>query len=356
MASIFYGTVASAEVISERSVQLSTASAAATNVSYAFEFTVNQPAEAFVVDFCSNAAQVEDDCTAPAGMTVAPTTIQTPGYTKTAVDANTLIVESTLAASSKAVFTLEGVTNPSASGLVYARIVTYDTAAHAAAYQSNELGAGSVDGGVIAFSITDTIGVTASVMESVTFCVSGKIIQEDCTGVEKPVLSLGEKIGDVTALSPSTVSEGTIYAQLSTNAASGVTINLKSSTAGCGGLIRMEDPSACHIGPSLDTGVEAGKASFGVKVAAAADTGNAPTGILQAPVDSWYATANRFSLHYVAGNASGITSVFGDPFLDTAGAPANNKNVALTFGASVANDTPAGAYSADLSLIATGKF
>jgi hypothetical protein len=28
----------------------------------------------------------------------------------------------------------------------------------------------------------------------------------------------------------------------------------------------------------------------------------------------------------------------------------------ITFGASIANDTPAGKYSADLSLIATGKF
>jgi hypothetical protein len=30
--------------------------------------------------------------------------------------------------------------------------------------------------------------------------------------------------------------------------------------------------------------------------------------------------------------------------------------MALTFGASVSNDTPAGLYATDLSLIATGKF
>lgn len=57
-----------------------------------------------------------------------------------------------------------------------------------------------------------------------------------------------------------------------------------------------------------------------------------------------------------ANPASGVTSTYGDQFLTTSGAPALNKNMTLTFGASAANNTPAGSYSADLSLIATGKF
>jgi hypothetical protein len=59
---------------------------------------------------------------------------------------------------------------------------------------------------------------------------------------------------------------------------------------------------------------------------------------------------------YVSGDATGVTSTYGDPILDTAGAPVNNMGMPLTFGASAANDTAAGLYSADLSLIATGKF
>ena len=63
-----------------------------------------------------------------------------------------------------------------------------------------------------------------------------------------------------------------------------------------------------------------------------------------------------YALNWLIGDATGVTSTYGDPFLNTASKPANNQNMTLTFGASVTNDTPAGLYSADLSLIATGKF
>jgi hypothetical protein len=60
-------------------------------------------------------------------------------------------------------------------------------------------------------------------------------------------------------------------------------------------------------------------------------------------------------MNFVDGT-TGVTSTYGDSLLDTANLPVNNKNVQITFGASVSNLTPAGLYSADLSLIATGKF
>ncbi|UTX51421.1 hypothetical protein KI440_00445 [Candidatus Saccharibacteria bacterium TM7i] len=344
----------SAEQLPERSVQLSSASAAATGVTYSFDFTVNSLAGAFVIDFCTTPL-AGTACVAPAGMTVASSTISTPGYTKVAMDANTLAVTADIAASAKATFTIDGITNPSASGLVYARIVTYDTPTNAQTYTSDSLGTGSVDGGTVAFSITDTIAVSGSVMESVTFCVSGVQIGANCSGVQRPVLKLGEQIGDVIALTPSKVSEGIIYAQVSTNAANGVTINLKSSALNCGGLLRAGDLTACDIAPALDQDITEGQPKFGVKVASAADTGANPNGMLRAAGGSMYG-ASRFSLNFINGNASGVTSTFGDPFLDTNNAPANNKNVALTFGASVANNTPAGLYSADISLIAAGKF
>ena len=350
---LVFSSLVSAEQLPTRSVQLSSASAAANSVSYAFEFTTNSSAAAFVIDFCTNSPLVGDECLAPAGMTIASATIATVGYTEHAVDANTIVVESAL--TSAAEFTLDAVTNPSASGLVYARIVTYDTLVNAQAYSSDNLGSGSVDGGTVAFSITDTIGVSGSVMESVTFCISAVAIGPNCAGVERPVLQLGEAVGGNVALVSSHVSEGVIYAQISTNAAGGVAVNLKSNAMGCGGLKRAGDAEACDIAPALNGGIVAGQARFGVKVAAAADTGVDPSGILRAADGSVYG-ASQFMLNYIATNATGVTSVFGDPFLDTGGAPANNKNVALTFGASVGNNTPAGLYSADLSLIAAGKF
>jgi hypothetical protein len=44
------------------------------------------------------------------------------------------------------------------------------------------------------------------------------------------------------------------------------------------------------------------------------------------------------------------------PFLETAGGPANNKNMMLTFGVGTSNSTPAGTYSTNLNLIAVGTF
>jgi hypothetical protein len=61
-------------------------------------------------------------------------------------------------------------------------------------------------------------------------------------------------------------------------------------------------------------------------------------------------------MNYVSGDATGVTSTYGDPILNTAGAPANNQNMPLTFAASINNNTPAGDYSATLGLIASGTY
>lgn len=356
VAIITAASLVSAAPLPSRSVQLSSASAAATSVTYAFEFTVNASAGAFVVEFCANSPTVGTECLAPAGMSVAGAAITTAGFTLVDTDVNRIYVTSAVSSALPVEFSLDTVTNPSASGLAYARIVTYDTAAHAAAYDSVTLGAGSVDGGAVGFSITDTIGVSASVVESVTFCVSSVQIGANCNGVQRPVLQLGEQMGDIKALSADAVSEGILYSQVSTNASSGVIVYLKSSALNCGGLMRAGSATECDIKPALTTGIAPGDALFGVKVVALPDTGTNPGGVFAPVSGSVYETTNRFSLNFITGNSAGITSTFGDPFLDTAGAPANNKNLALTFGASVSESTPAGTYSADLSLIATGKF
>lgn len=74
------------------------------------------------------------------------------------------------------------------------------------------------------------------------------------------------------------------------------------------------------------------------------------------PVNGSGYNSSSYVLNYTATNATGVTSAYGDPLLSTDGAPANNKNVAIMFGASVTQDTPAGEYATDLSLIVTGKF
>ncbi|MEO7904291.1 MAG: hypothetical protein ABIR91_00690 [Candidatus Saccharimonadales bacterium] len=255
---------------------------------------------------------------------------------------------------------MTGITNPSASGPLYARIVTYDTKVNAATYTPTDLKSGATDQGGVAMSITDTIGVSGTVLETMTFCVSGATIAKDCTGtLTAPVLTLGETVGSIKALSVGAVSSGTINAHISTNATSGAIISLKSSTIGCGGLLRAGAASpavGCGIKPALALDVIAGQSRFGVKTATATDSVDATaTGVLQ-PVSGSNYNSTTYALNYTDGDTAGVTSTYGDKFLDTNGAPVNNKNMALTFAASIDNDTPAGAYSADLSMIATGKF
>ena len=356
-------TLASADQVTDRSVALSSSSKGSTGVTYNVSFTTgasSATAGAFVVEFCSNTPLIGQSCTAPTGMVATGATTATGGAsisTTTAATANKVtVVKAGMTAATAESVEIGGITNPSAAGTIYARIVTYDTDAHAANYATTTLGAGQIDQGGVAMSITDTVGVSGAVLESMSFCVSGETLADNCVGggasapaLTAPTLKLGEDNGGVIALTPSAVSSGTIYTQISTNAVGGAVVSLKSNAVNCGGLLRAGAPTACDIGPA-SAGLTLGNALFGVKTGAAVDGADGHYD----PAGSY--NASTYYMGYTAGNATGVTSTYGDPILNTAGAVANNLNMPLTFGASVANNTPAGSYSADLSLIATGKF
>lgn len=353
-------TIAGAAHVTESSIALTSSSKSASDVTYTVNFTADGGAAAFVVDFCDNTPVIGQACDTPEDFSATGVTSTTSGFTGVNVlDANTLVVTAGTAieANQEVSVALDGFTNPSVSGPVYARVVTYSDAVSAAAYQSTNLGSNVVDTGSVAISITDTIGVSGAVLETMTFCVSGAEIEENCTGTTAPTVTLGETVGSTTALIASAVSEGTIHTQISTNAATGAVVSLKSSALSCGGLVRAGAPASCDIAPALNDGITAGQARFGVKTSTATNTSGFDGAVGEfAPVaDSGY-NALTFALNFNEDNSTGVTSPFGDLFLDTAGKPANNKNMALTFGASVSNSTPAGLYSADLSLIATGRF
>lgn len=349
--SIILPVIASAAQLTQRSIALSSSSKSATGVTYEVKFTSDGAAGAVVIDFCSNTPLIGETCTAPTGFNAAGadngTTIN--------ATASTVTVTQAITASTATTITLTGITNPSVVGPVYARIITYDTDVNAANYVATETAADDtarVDEGGASILITDTIGVSGAVLESMTFCVSGAAISDGCVGVTAPTLKLGQQVGDIFALVPGTHSEGSIYTQITTNAASGAVVSLKSNTLGCGGLVRA-GATNCDISPALNTDVTDldTTAKFGIKTTAA--TGG--TGALQ-PVTTSIYSPTAFKMNWVVGDTTGVTSTFGDPFLDTNGLPATNKNMELKFGASVVNETPAGLYSADLNLIATGKF
>jgi hypothetical protein len=257
-------------------------------------------------------------------------------------------------ASGSNTFTITGVHNPSVAGTVYARIVTYDTSAHAQAYDSDDLGPGVVDQGSVAISITDTIGVSGVVRESLVFCVSGATISDGCLGAGStpPTVKLGSQVEPgVFALDAAGVYTGDIYTQISTNALSGAVVSLKSTAgaAGCAGLA-LNGTGACNI-PAAGTGstVAAGTAGFGVKLTLPTVNDNSMGNGIIAAGTNYNTTAYHL-------DGTGATSTYGDPLYNTSGAYASNLNTTLTFGATASPNTPAGKYSTDVSLIATGTF
>lgn len=362
---MFLPALASAAQITSRSIALSSSSAAATGVTYAFEFTNVADSVSAVIDFCTESPLVGEACTGPAGLdantsvgiTGAGFTLDSAG---TAPDANTVVIDGTFEDTVN--FELTGITNPTNDQTFYARIVTYETANAAAAntYSSETPGTYADDGGV-ALATTDTIGVSGAVLEALSFCVGKTAITEDCNlaGNSAPNLALGEEVSPgVIALEAGTLSTDSLFAQISTNALSGAVISLKSSATDCGGLMRAGSVN-CDIkptNPAMDeTAIEAAAdGRFGVLVAEAADPAADSDGTIAPGLG--YSAADNYFMDFVDGNGSGVTSTYGSQIANTSGGPVTNKNIEFTFGASAQNSTPAGMYAADMSLIATGTF
>lgn len=357
-------SVVSADALSTRSITPSSSSISAEGVEYTVKFTPAAAAGAFVIDFCSNTPLLGQSCTAPTNMDVSAATTSTAGVTLSTapvVDANTLVASKTMTAIEQEI-TFSVIDNPSTVGATYARIVTFASLADAEGYTSTnpEVVGTVVDNGSVAMYFNNTIGVSGTVLETLEFCVSSADITANCANATQPTdLELGEDVGGVTALQASAVSTGDLFTQINTNAASGAVVRLRSS-AECGGLKRS-NVQTCDIAAAQQTGIAAGEAKFGLILGTpsiATDLQLEDTVGTLRPYDAgtgpFYGATYAFN--YDNTDVEGVTSPFGDPFLDTNGAPAVGRNMQVTFGASISNNTPAGTYSTDLSMIAVGKF
>ena len=340
----------SAATVTERSVTLSSSTKAVDNVSYEVKFTAQHAGTgAFIVDFCDSAA-IGDTCTPVAGLST--TSVATSGgntASSTSSGAGVkVILGSAVTVGDPVDVVLTGIHNPTNAGTMYARIVTYADDTAVGTNTSASPGT-HYDDGSVALSITDGFNVGGSVLETLSFCASGTAFDTNgCTGtVTSPNVSLGTN-----GILGNTVSDGTIYSQVSTNAAHGAVVNLKSDATDCGGLMLegVAAAKACNITPLTSAGpISQDAAKFGLKLGTI-DNGTGTVGLTYG-----YSTSDYY-MHYVAGNGSGVTSTYGDPIYYTSGEPVSKATVPLIFGANISNDTPAGAYKANLNLIATGTF
>ncbi|HVX24239.1 MAG TPA: hypothetical protein VG992_02755 [Candidatus Saccharimonadales bacterium] len=324
------------------------------------------------------------------------------------------------AAAGAQVFDLEHITNTTAVGSFYARMYAYTSntndysCPHAQTTPTNCSGPGTyIDYGGIALSTTHSITITARVQETLTFCVTKADPNNwnnttpnnptgsagDCSAGEVgatanlPALTLGH--GSPTAvLDANNIDTGSIWTQLSTNATHGAVINLRNSNAAavtpCGGL-SADAGATCAIPPIGGVGsctataacaMTAGTAAFGLFVnrynpttgvgtigtitptAAYYNSGHCGTDSTNNPCPSgngttWYgmdaSTTPANSGNTPATNVGNVTSTFGSTVAASTG-PVFHFDNRYEFAATAALTTPAGIYTANLNLVATGTF
>lgn len=227
-----------------------------------------------------------------------------------------------------------------------------------------------VDYGGIALSTTNIITITARVQEQLTFCVSGSVqstwASHDCTDPNAnvaPAITLGH--GTPTAvLDSQNVDYASVYSQISTNATSGAVITIRNSNTTCGGL-SADGGATCAIAPinggsgAGPVALAAGTGKFGLFVSAGtADTNGVGT-VLADPnyndgVNTGAGAAAFYAMDTTTAGAN-VISTYGDTVASST-APVYRIDNTYTFAATASLTTPAGIYTANMALIATGTF
>lgn len=361
-----------------------------TNVTYKFGFTTSLSADSLVIDFCQESPIIADTCTAPTGMSVSTVTltsvtgnIGTTGWllgTGSASQVKIYNSTGTAAAAGAQVFTLSGITNQSTastSPVFYARIYTFANNTYGT-YTSATAPGDYEDYGGIALSTNQIISITARVQETLRFCVSGAApvtwtTTHDCNDPQAAVsaaITLGHGTPTPT-LDQTAVDSATVYSQLSTNATNGAVISMRNSNTTCGGL-SANGGTTCAIPAvgSTASAIVAGTADFGMAIGPSVDDTNG-VGTLT-PAATYYnsadyvftgglvplstPTGNTVPTNvYYGMNATNVESTYGDTVASST-TPLYRVDDAYTFAATAALTTPAGIYTANMDLIATGTF
>ena len=363
-----------------RSITMSTSNPGAT-ATYTVGFTpqTNETHPDVIIDFCNISSDpiVGDTCSGTAGTDVpnvsSVVSACATGWTCTSIDSNhgLYLTTTTLSFTSGtgvtiAIPNIVNMTNVATSGSptagsFYGRLLDYATGGGSGKTSASP---GSyVDYGGIALSTATPINITAKVYETIDFCVF------ETTCGTAPVLTLG---------SPN-LSSSTAYVNsnaeftLGTNASQGVVVYMTGNT-----LCRSTTQSNCNTGSLTGYTIEsigeagtetspatssAGTPQFGMCV----DSNSLPTGVsVVAPyIDTSSTKCHSLTTGTYSGSslfglddstsAGGTNSAGGSEILSSTG-PFASYTDDTAFLANISNLTPAGVYTTNLYLTATGTF
>ncbi len=313
--------------------------AAGATVTYTMGFKVATTAtivQSFQAIPCTTATGV---CTTPTGF-VNSSSLNQPtglgdatGWTANNATAGALRISktgnATAPSAAGSTVTLTNVTNPSSIGTFFIRYTTYSDAAWTTA----------IDTGYAATSIVNAITVTATIDETITFCVYNT--GGTCADTSTVPVGLG-------TLSIASTKTGTSKMDAATNAAGGLSITYYGDT-----LKNAGAQSIAAIG-STATASTIGTSQFGINLAANSTpaVGTAPSGgtvTATAPYDGLAANLNKFA--YVVS-----TATTPQPIASSAGAPTNSTTLTISYIANINGSQAAGSYSTVVTYICSATF
>lgn len=226
---LFFIQPAEAANLQNRRMQMSNASAGASNVEYAVSFDIATPGTLGSIEilFCANSPLLNEPCTPPAGFSAATAQLtQQSGATGFSVSnlsgVNSVILTRSPAANGAvaASYTFSQITNPG-SGPFYARVLTYQTDDATGAF---------TDAGGLALSIDEGFPVSAEVPPYLIFCSGVLVNSFDCSSAEGSSINLGQ----LNSVSASTAQSQIVAA---TNAESGYVVTISGTTMTSGNNI-----------------------------------------------------------------------------------------------------------------------
>lgn len=383
--------IASAAQIQTRSMKLSDSTPSATGVQYELTFTPQANAQELIVDFCGDTPLIGATCAFSASTvpTISSPTVDT-GTVNTVGSGSpihtVLVTGLTMTASTPYTITFTGgFTNPTtaAGTSFYARVLTFATGNGSGYSPANSTGGATttgtyVDYGGVAMSTVRQITITARVMETLTFCVSGTNIDgtggasvDECAEATAPALEIGQ--GSPKVLDAGAIDAATAYMQLSTNATSGATVRMKATNSCAVAGLSSTGGASCSI-PGIDGGggtdgsapkvLTAGTAAFGLFVSDSRTTTGIASSTGTVTADANYNNGvnenegSPSTIHYGMdrrNTTEGVRSTYGDP-IAASSAPVSRINNNLVFAATPSLTTPAGIYTGNEILIATAVF
>lgn len=316
--------------LGERRVTLSNSAAGAT-ATYNLELVLSSTdtTGSIRIEFCDNDPLPTRPCTAPPGFDASNAVLASQsGETGFSINssstANRIVLSRTPSlanADTRLRYVFNNIVNPSNSGSLYVRLLTYPT---------SDASGPSIDYGGIALVILNPLSVTAEVPPFLIFCAATTIPNLLCEEAEGNYIDFGE-------LSSTQPRTGTSQLLTATNSGSGYTITLAGNT-----MVSGANPITAVIAPDVS---RPGTAQFGLNLRSnsAPTVGAEPSGPGVAPVTPDYAQQNRF--RFVAGDTVVGTTV-----------PDNFRKHTVSYLVNVPSNQPAGVYASTVTYVCLANF